>query len=120
LGQHLDRGIAELAAEHGFLLAELERLFHGHVEPVEVSDPRNHVFPAATRPRNAHTGFEPVLPENAEAKPNSRSRGRNAPSSDLKPHIRAVLERLTERSGAAISLGELLRTKSSEYEFLAE
>ncbi len=26
----LNRGIAELAAEHGFLLADLERLFHGH------------------------------------------------------------------------------------------
>jgi lysophospholipase L1-like esterase len=26
----LNRGIAELAAEHDFLLADLERLFHGH------------------------------------------------------------------------------------------
>jgi lysophospholipase L1-like esterase len=26
----LNRGIAELAAEHNFLLADLERLFHGH------------------------------------------------------------------------------------------
>jgi lysophospholipase L1-like esterase len=33
LRQHLNavnRGIAELAAEHGFLLADIERLFHGH------------------------------------------------------------------------------------------
>jgi lysophospholipase L1-like esterase len=26
----LNRGIVELAAEHGFLLADIERLFHGH------------------------------------------------------------------------------------------
>ena len=26
----LNRGIAKLAAEHGFLLADIERLFHGH------------------------------------------------------------------------------------------
>ena len=26
----LNRGIAELAAEHDFLLADIERLFHGH------------------------------------------------------------------------------------------
>jgi hypothetical protein len=45
----------------------------------------------------AHTGFEPVLPPGAEAKPDSGSRGRNAPGSDLNPHLRAVLERLKER-----------------------
>jgi hypothetical protein len=45
----------------------------------------------------AHTGFEPVLPENAEDKPDSGSRSRIAPGSDLNPHLRAVLERLKER-----------------------
>jgi hypothetical protein len=38
-----------------------------------------------------------VLPENAGAKPNSGSRGRIAPGSELNPHLRAVLERLKER-----------------------
>ena len=45
----------------------------------------------------AHTGFEPVLPPNAEDKPNSGSRGRSAAGSELNPHLRAVLERLKER-----------------------
>jgi hypothetical protein len=44
----LNRGIAELAAEHGFLLADLERLFHGHgvasgrhrVRPRDRAEPR--------------------------------------------------------------------------------
>jgi hypothetical protein len=39
----------------------------------------------------------PVLPENAEDKPHSRSRGRVAPGSELKPHEQAVLERLKQR-----------------------
>jgi hypothetical protein len=45
----------------------------------------------------AHTGFEPVLPENAESKPDSGSRGQIAPGSEFNPHLRAVLERLKER-----------------------
>jgi hypothetical protein len=45
----------------------------------------------------AHTGFEPVLPENAGGKPDSGSRGQIAPGSELNPHLRAVLERLKER-----------------------
>jgi hypothetical protein len=45
----------------------------------------------------AHTGFEPVLPENTEGKPDSGSRGQNAPGSELNPHLRAVLDRLRER-----------------------
>jgi hypothetical protein len=45
----------------------------------------------------AHTGFEPVLPESAVAKPDSGSRGEIAPGSELNPHLRAVLERLKER-----------------------
>jgi hypothetical protein len=47
--------------------------------------------------RKAHTGFEPVLPENAEDKPNSGSGGQIAPGSELNPHLRLVLERLKER-----------------------
>jgi hypothetical protein len=46
---------------------------------------------------SANSGFEPVLPENAEGKPHSRSRGQYAPGSELNPHLRAVLERLKER-----------------------
>jgi len=43
-------------------------------------------------------GFEPVPPENAGGKPDSRSsRGRVAPGSELNPHLRVVLERLKER-----------------------
>jgi hypothetical protein len=45
----------------------------------------------------AHTGFEPVLPENPGAKPDSGSRGQNTPGNELNPHIQAVLERLKER-----------------------
>ena len=45
----------------------------------------------------AHTGVEPVLPENAVGKPDSGSSGRVAPGSDLNPHLRAMLERLKER-----------------------
>ena len=45
----------------------------------------------------AHTGFEPVLPENADVRPNSGSRGQVAPGSELNPHLQAVLERLKER-----------------------
>ena len=45
----------------------------------------------------AHTGFEPVLPENAGGKPDSGSRRQIAPVSELNPHVRAVLERLKER-----------------------
>ena len=45
----------------------------------------------------AHTGFEPVLPENAEDKPDSDSKGQIAPGNELNPHLRAVLERLKER-----------------------
>jgi hypothetical protein len=42
-------------------------------------------------------GLEPVLPPNAEGKPDSGSRVEIAPGSELNPHIRAVLERLKER-----------------------
>jgi hypothetical protein len=45
----------------------------------------------------AHTGFEPVLPPNAEGKPDSCSRGRVASGSELNPHLRAILDRLKER-----------------------
>ena len=45
----------------------------------------------------AHTGFEPVLPENAGTKRDSGSAGEIAPGSELNPHLRAVLERLKER-----------------------
>ena len=38
-----------------------------------------------------------MLPENAEGKPDSGSRGLAAPGSGLNPHLRAVLERLKER-----------------------
>ena len=38
-----------------------------------------------------------MLPENADAKPDSGSRGQTAPGSELNPHLRAVLERLKER-----------------------
>jgi hypothetical protein len=38
-----------------------------------------------------------VLPENAEGKPDSGSKGQIAPGSKLNPHLRAVLERLKER-----------------------
>jgi hypothetical protein len=48
-------------------------------------------------PEEAHTGFEPVLPPKAGEKPDSGSRGRVAPGSELNPHVRAVLERLKER-----------------------
>jgi hypothetical protein len=54
-------------------------------------------FPLTEQARKAHTGFEPVLPENAGNKPHSRSKGRVAPGSALNPHLRAVLERLKER-----------------------
>lgn len=47
--------------------------------------------------REAHTGFEPVLPENAASTPDSGNRGQTAPGSELNPHLRAVLERLKER-----------------------
>jgi hypothetical protein len=70
----------------------------------------------------AHTGFEPVLPPKAGRKPPSGSRGRVTPGSELNPHLRAV-NRTAEgaRSRAAqVSLGELLRAKSGEYELLAE
>ena len=50
-----------------------------------------------SRDLEAHTGFESVLPESAVGKPNSGSRGQNAPGSELNPHLRAVLERLKER-----------------------
>jgi hypothetical protein len=53
--------------------------------------------PALSRDFKAHTGFEPVLPENAQAKPGSGTRNQIAPGSDLNPHLRAVLERLKER-----------------------
>jgi hypothetical protein len=42
-------------------------------------------------------GFEPVLPPKSGDKPHSRSRGHDAPGSELNPHLRAVLERLKER-----------------------
>jgi hypothetical protein len=45
----------------------------------------------------AHTGVEPVLPENAGGKPDSGKGARIAPGSELNPHLRAVLERLKER-----------------------
>jgi len=45
----------------------------------------------------AHTGFEPVLPPNADGKPNAGSGGQIAPGSQLNPHLQAVLERLKER-----------------------
>ena len=47
--------------------------------------------------REAHTGFEPVLPPNAERTPDSGNKGRAAPGSELNPHLRAVLERLVGR-----------------------
>jgi hypothetical protein len=47
--------------------------------------------------REAHTGFEPLLPENTEGKPDSGNRGQMALGSELNPHLRAVLERLKER-----------------------
>jgi hypothetical protein len=52
---------------------------------------------ALSRGFKAHTGFEPVLPENAADRPDSGSKGRIAPGSELNPHLRAVLERLKER-----------------------
>jgi hypothetical protein len=45
----------------------------------------------------AHTGFEPVLPESTGGKANSGNAGQIAPGSELNPHLRAVLERLKER-----------------------
>jgi hypothetical protein len=45
----------------------------------------------------AHTGFEPVLPENAPAEPDSGSGGEIAPGSELNPHLAAVLKRLKAR-----------------------
>jgi hypothetical protein len=45
----------------------------------------------------AHTGFEPVLPPKAGARPDSGSRGEMAPGSQLNPHLSAVLERLKTR-----------------------
>jgi hypothetical protein len=53
--------------------------------------------PLLSRNFNAHTVFAPVLPENAEGKPDSGSAGQIAPGSELNPHLRAVLERLKER-----------------------
>ena len=38
-----------------------------------------------------------MLPENAERKPRSGSKGEIAPGSELNPHLQAVLERLKER-----------------------
>ena len=38
-----------------------------------------------------------MLPPNAGGKPDSGSRGRIAPGSELNPHLQAVLERLKER-----------------------
>ena len=38
-----------------------------------------------------------MLPEKPGSKPESGSRGRVAPGSELNPHLRAVLERLKER-----------------------
>ena len=38
-----------------------------------------------------------MLPENAECKADSGSKGQIAPGSELNPHLRAVLERLKER-----------------------
>jgi hypothetical protein len=49
----------------------------------------------------AHTGFEPVLPENAQGKPGSGNAGEIAPGSGLNPHLLAVLERLKERDREA-------------------
>jgi hypothetical protein len=54
-------------------------------------------IPLSGEGREAHTGFERVLPENAQGKPDSGSRSRIAPGSDLNPQLRAVLERLKER-----------------------
>jgi hypothetical protein len=50
-----------------------------------------------SRGSKAHTGFEPVPPENAASKPDSGNRGQIAPGRELNPHLRAVLERLKER-----------------------
>jgi hypothetical protein len=50
-----------------------------------------------SRDLEAHTGFEPVLPENAQGKPYSGSKDQIAPGSELNPHLRAVLERLRDR-----------------------
>ena len=58
-------------------------------------------FCVSVRPRKAHTGFEPVLPENAVPKPDSGSKGRIAAGNELNPHLRAVLERLKERDRSA-------------------
>jgi hypothetical protein len=45
----------------------------------------------------AHTGFEPVLPENRAVKPDYAKTEDNAPGSELNPHLRTILERLKER-----------------------
>ena len=54
-------------------------------------------FPRGQEGREAHTGFEPVLPPNAGGKPNSGSASDIPPGSELNPHLAAVLERLKER-----------------------
>jgi hypothetical protein len=60
--------------------------------------PRNEKNPSERGfSEEAHTGFEPVLPPKAGGNPDSGSRGRIAPDSELNPHLRAVLERLKER-----------------------
>jgi hypothetical protein len=63
-----------------------------------------------------------VLPENAAGKPASGSTSEIAAGSGLNPHLEGC-SRTVEGPGsgaALVSLAELLRTKSSEYELLAE
>jgi hypothetical protein len=50
-----------------------------------------------SRRLKAHTGFEPVLPENPAVKPGYGSPERNAAGSKLNPHLAAVLHQLEER-----------------------
>jgi hypothetical protein len=67
------------------------------MERVQASGRRRGCFVLQPNAVEAHTGFEPVLPEKARGRPDSGSRGRVAPGSELNPHLRAVLERLKER-----------------------
>jgi hypothetical protein len=53
--------------------------------------------PLFSRSFKAHTGFEPVLPENTGSKPDSGNADQIAPGNELNPHLQGVLERLKER-----------------------
>ncbi len=75
----------------------------------------------AKQATKAHPGFEAVLPPNAPDKPDSGIRGQIGPGSELNRISGPSSTAEGSRSGAPpLSLGELLRTKSSEYELLAE